>query len=102
MPKRQKATLKTKQDYTMLGNIPTKFQPEWKLVGLVEYVPGRRQLTVTLLTNTRDAQGNPAVVRQGYRYENVPPELYVDFYRAESAGKFFGEHIRPMFTGVKV
>ena len=36
-----------------------------------------------------------------YHYEDVPPEVYADFDKAESAGRFFMGKIRNAFTGVK-
>lgn len=31
-----------------------------------------------------------------YRYPNVEPQVHADFMAAESIGKFFGQHIKPL------
>jgi KTSC domain-containing protein len=36
-----------------------------------------------------------------YHYAGIAPELFADFQAAESKGKFFQQHIRPRFAGVK-
>lgn len=37
-----------------------------------------------------------------YRYDGVPVEVYVGLTVADSAGKFFAQHIQPAYIGVMV
>ena len=60
------------------------------ILSLADYDEATQSLTLHLRTG--------AV----YQYTDVPPEVYRDFTRAESAGQFFQKAIRSQFQGVKV
>lgn len=55
-------------------------------VAAVGYDAARRTLQVTF------ARGPGHV----YQYPNVDQQLHADFMAAESKGKFFGEHVKPL------
>lgn len=55
-------------------------------VAAIGYDAARRTLQVTFTRGPGHA----------YQYPNVEPRLHADFMAAESKGKFFGEHIKPL------
>ena len=85
------AELTQQLEDSILGDTPLSFEdPTSSLVESASYDPGQMILLVTLKAGK---------VSKRYRYGAVPPSAWVDFYQAESKGRFFTQHIRPLFAG---
>ena len=66
------------------------FQPKSTNISSVNYDDERRVLTVSFQDGG------------SYEYDNVPRELYEQFSRASSAGRFFGQAVRGLFRHRRV
>ena len=72
--------------------VPDSFtSPESSTIEQASYDPERRTLLVTFRHE-----------RMQYLYGEVPEAVWIEFYRAQSRGKFFQQRIRPVFGGVRV
>lgn len=73
--------------------IPFTFEsPESSSIARAHYDVVTKQLSIEMCGGDRPT----------YRFGGIGPQLWIEFYQAESKGKFFAARIRPFYVGVRV
>lgn len=93
---RARGRSKRKPLETVVADVPLTFQsPESSNIARAEYDPDCRQLSVEFKRQDKGASVT-------FLYPGFPLSLWIEFFQADSKGKFFASRIRPLYTGTAV